>query len=74
MRLETRVLEQSTKSGALLIGLGILMLLSLRFFASPVATTIMNREAPGFVAFLGIPVFFVLTGLGVALFLWEPRN
>ncbi len=32
----------------------------------------MGQEPIGFIDFTVIPVFFVVVGLGVALFLWEP--
>lgn len=67
-----RVAARSTAYGAGLVGLGVLLLLALRFLASPIARRILDREPAGFVEFLGIPAFFVLVGIGVALFLWEP--
>lgn len=72
MGLERRIRDRSTATGVGLIALGVLLLLSLRFWASPIARYITGREPAGFVAFLGIPVFFVVVGAGIALFLWEP--
>lgn len=72
MRPVTRVRERSTATGAALVGVGVLLLLALRFSASPLARRITGQEPPGFVDFLGIPLFFVVVGVGIALFLWEP--
>lgn len=72
MGLESRVRERSTATGATLIGVGVLLLLALRFLASPLARRITGQEPPGFADFVGIPLFFVVVGVGIALFLWEP--
>lgn len=49
---------------------GLLLLLTLRVWASPIASTIMGRPRAGVVAFLGIPVFLLVVGAGIAVFLW----
>lgn len=49
---------------------GLLLLLTLRVWASPIASTIMGRPRVGVVAFLGIPVFLLVVGAGIAVFLW----
>lgn len=74
MRTATKIKERSTATGAVLIGLGVLLLLTLRFWASPIARRILGQEPPGLVDFLGIPLFFVVVGVGIALFLWEPTT
>lgn len=66
------IANHSTLAGASLIGAGVVLLLSLRFWASPVARRITGADPAGFAAFLGIPLFFALAGGGIALFLWEP--
>lgn len=72
MGLSTTVRERSTAVGAALIGLGVLLLLALRFWASPLARYTTGREPPGLVAFLGVGLFLVVVGTGITLFLWEP--
>lgn len=66
------VANRSTAAGAALIGAGVVLLLSLRFWASPVARRITGADPAGLAAFLGVPLFFALAGGGIALFLWEP--
>lgn len=68
----TKIKRRSTATGAILIGVGVMLLLALRFWASPLARRIVGQESPGFADFVGIPVFFVVVGVGIALFLWEP--
>lgn len=72
MGLSTTLRERSTATGVALIGLGVLLLLALRFWASPLARYTTGRDPPGLVAFLGVGVFLVVVGTGIALFLWEP--
>lgn len=72
MRSTRWVRENSTATGVILIAAGVLLLLALRFFASPLARYITDSEPPGFLAFIGIPIFFLVVGVGIALFLWEP--
>lgn len=74
MSVESRIREQSTTIGVALIAAGVVLLLSLRFWASPLARRITGQEPPGFIEFVGIPVFFVVVGVGIALFLWEPAH
>jgi len=66
------VRRRSTAVGAGLIAAGAVLLLVLRFAASPIARRITGAEPAGFVEFLGIPVFFVVVLLGMGLFLWRP--
>lgn len=73
MGLYRRIVERSTTSGIVLIALGVLILLTIRFWASPLARRITGRDPAGYVEFLAIPVFFVVVGVGIALFLWEPE-
>lgn len=49
---------------------GLLLLLTLRIWASPIASTITGRPRVGVVAFLGIPVLLVVVGAGIVVFLW----
>jgi len=72
MAWHTKITGQSTKIGVILIILGVLLLLSLRFWASPIARRIIGQNPPGFVDLMGIFVFFIVVGIGIFLFLWEP--
>lgn len=49
---------------------GVLLLLSLRLWASPVALAVTGRPRVGVVAFLGIPFFLLVVGAGIVIFLW----
>lgn len=59
--------------GVGLLALGVVLLVSLRFLASPVARRITSTEPPGAIDFIGIPVFLLIAGAGLFLFLWEPE-
>jgi ABC-type uncharacterized transport system permease subunit len=72
MSVRSVLVRRSTLAGVLTMGLGVVLLLVLRFVASPISRAITGSEPAGFEAFLGIPVFFALTAIGLALFLWEP--
>lgn len=74
MSVQSRIRERSTSTGVALIGMGVLLLLSLRLWANPLTRRIVGVEPPGFVAFIGIPILFLVVGIGIALFLWEPRD
>lgn len=56
--------------GAGIAVLGLVLLLSLRLWASPVATTITGRARVGTVAFLGIVLFLLVIGAGIVIFFW----
>lgn len=51
-------------------GVGLLLLLTLRFWASPVARTVTGRSDVSVAAFLAIPVVLLVVGAGIAIFLW----
>lgn len=74
MSVRSVLIRRSTLAGVLTMGLGVVLLLVLRFVASPIARAITGSERAGLEAFLGIPVFFALTAIGLALFLWEPAE
>ncbi len=74
MELTTTIKERHMALGAGLLALGIILLVGLRFWASPVARRITGTEPPGAIDFIGIPVFLVVAGLGLFLFLWEPNH
>ena len=50
--------------------LGLVLLLTLRLWASPVAIIVTGRPRVSVVAFLGIPLFLLVIGAGIAIFLW----
>ena len=74
MDLRDRLRGRSTRTGAILIGVGVVLLIALRFWASPLSRRILGREPSGFFDFIAIPVFFVCVGAGIVLFLWEPEG
>lgn len=49
---------------------GLILLLTLRLWASPVAMAITGRPRVSVVAFLGIPLFLLVVGAGIVVFLW----
>lgn len=59
--------------GAAALILGVAALLTLRVWASPIARTVTGREGVTVLSFLGIPVFLVLFGVGIALLVWGPE-
>lgn len=68
----TAVRNHSTRYGLLTLVAGVLLLFALRLWASPLGRRITGRSENGLVEFLSIPVFFLVVGGGIALFLWEP--
>lgn len=69
-----RVRRRPRRHGVAIVAIGILLLLVLRFWASPVGRRITGRSDVGVVAFLGIPLFLVLVTVGIAVFLFEPAE
>lgn len=49
---------------------GLLLLLTLRLWASPVAMTVTGRPRVSVVSFLAIPLFLLVIGAGIVVFLW----
>lgn len=56
--------------GVAVAAIGILLLLTLRIWASPLALEITGRSQVSLVAFLAIPVVLAIVGVGVVIFLW----
>ena len=56
--------------GVGIILIGFFLLLSLRLWASPIAMTITDRSRVSVVAFLAIPLFLLIIGAGIVIFLW----
>jgi hypothetical protein len=56
--------------GVGIILIGFFLLLSLRLWASPIAMTITDRSRVSVVAFLSIPLFLLIIGAGIVIFLW----
>lgn len=70
--LPTRVRASPKRYGVGVAALGFVLLVVLRFWASPVGRTIAGRDDVGLIAFLGIPLFLGLLVAGIGLFLLEP--
>lgn len=66
------VRNNSTKAGLLVVLGGLVLLLGLRLWASPIARRIVGQDTVGVVEFLLIPVFLLVVTAGILLFLWEP--
>lgn len=65
--------ERNRELGVLTVVAGLLLLLSLRLWTSPITRGITGRGEIGVFEFLLIPTFFVVVGIGILLFLWEPE-
>lgn len=66
-------LSNSRTLGLGAIALGVLSLLVLRLWASPIALAVTGRRTVSVLAFLGIPLFLIFVGVGIALFVWGPE-
>lgn len=66
--------ENNRRLGVLVIAGGVVLLLGLRFWASPVGRRITGRSGITVVEFLGIPLFLLVVSVGIALLLWEPGD
>lgn len=68
-----RVLDMNVdhhRMGAGVALLGLLLLLTLRLWASPVAMIITGRPHVSVTAFLAIPALLVVVGAGIVIFIW----
>ena len=61
---------ESRRLGLGVAVVGFLLLLSLRFWASPITRTITGREGVSVVSFLAIPLFLLVIGVGIVIFIW----
>lgn len=68
----TAIRNRSTKYGLVSFTVGVILLIGLRIWTSPIARRITGRSEIGTAEFLLIPVFLAVMGIGVLLFLWEP--
>jgi len=66
--------ERNRELGVLTVVLGVVLLLTLRLWTSPIARGIVGRNTGGLLEFLLIPVFLVVVAIGITLFLWEPNS
>jgi|GEM_PF-1769204 len=66
------VRRRSTRYGILTAAAGLVLLVGLRVWASPIIRTATGRGSNGLLEFLLIPVFLGVVLVGVLLFLWEP--
>ncbi|MFB6105000.1 MAG: hypothetical protein ABEJ57_07995 [Halobacteriaceae archaeon] len=65
--------ERNRELGLATIGLGLLLLLGLRAWTSPLTRTATGEGAPGLLEFLLIPLFLAVVAVGIGLALWEPE-
>lgn len=56
--------------GVGIAAVGLVLLLTLRLWASPIALTITGRPGVNVLTFLGIPLFLLVVAAGVFIFLW----
>lgn len=49
---------------------GLVLLMTLRLWASPIALTVTGRRSVSLVTFLGIPVLLLVVGAGIVIALW----
>ena len=56
--------------GVGIAGVGFLLLLTLRAWASPIALQITGRSGVSLVTFLGIPLLLLVVGAGIVIALW----
>lgn len=68
----TRIRTRPKRYGAGMMALGFVLLVALRFWASPVGRSITGRNGVSVAAFLGIPLFLALLAAGIGVFLLEP--
>lgn len=66
------VRRDSTRYGVGIVVAGLILLLVLRLWASPIARAVRGRTQNGLFEFLLIPTFLAVVGVGILLFLWEP--
>jgi hypothetical protein len=66
--------ERNRELGVLTILTGLFLLVILRLWMSPIARGITGRGEIAPLEFLLIPVFFIIVGIGILLFLWEPES
>lgn len=56
--------------GVVLVGIGVVLLLTLRLWASPVALAVTGRTRIGVVSLLAVPIMLAVIGFGIAIALW----
>lgn len=62
--------DRSMRLGLGVAVVGFFLLLTLRLWASPITRTITGREGVSVVSFLAIPLFLLVIGAGIVIFLW----
>jgi len=65
--------ERNRKVGAVTVLAGLVLLIGLRLWTSPIVRGITGRGEVGVLEFLLIPAFFLVVAIGISLFLWEPE-
>lgn len=65
--------ERNRELGVISIAFGLISLILLRWWTSPLLRRIAGRTDISVFEFVLIPVFLVPVGIGVILLLWEPE-
>ena len=66
--------ERSTAVGAGAVVTGVILLVGLRFWTSPIAIEGTGRTGISPVEFAGIPLLLALVAIGIMLFVWRPTE
>lgn len=66
--------ERNRELGVLTVVSGLVLLIGLRFWTSPLVRGITGRSEISILEFLLIPAFLLIVVVGVSLFLWEPER
>lgn len=65
--------ERNRELGAVTVLAGLVLLIGLRLWTSPIVRGITGRGEVSVLEFLLIPAFFIVVAIGISLVLWEPE-